>query len=83
MAFRSLPMLDHYLYAQGVDRKANETKDRLPAKAKKAVQGNIRVLRIPQEVGRGEIVNVRQRSENHADNFLAMPSLETAGDVAT
>ena len=83
MAFRRLPMLDHDLYAQGVDSKANEAKDRLPAKAKKAVQGNIRVLRIPQKVGRWEIVNIGQRSENHADNFLAMPPLETAGDIAT
>ena len=83
MAFCSSPMLDHDLNPQRVDRKADETKDRLSTQTKEAVQGNIRMLRIPQEICRGKPVNIRQRSENHPDDFFAMPPLKATGGIPT
>ena len=83
MAFCSSPILDHDLNPQRVNRKADETKDRLSTQTKEAVQGNIRMLRIPQEIRRRKPINIRQGSENHPDDFRAMPPLKTTGDIST
>ena len=83
MAFCSSPMLDHDLNPQRVDRQADETKDRLSTQTKEAMQGNIGMLRIPQEIRRRKPINICQRSENHPDDFCAMPPLKTTGGIST
>ena len=83
MPFCGPPMLDHDLNTQRAYRKADETKDRLSTQTKEAVQGNIGMLRIPQEICRGKPVNIRQRSENHPDDFFAMPPLKATGGIPT
>tara|TARA_B100000900_G_scaffold370662_1_gene349343 strand:- start:28 stop:258 length:231 start_codon:yes stop_codon:yes gene_type:complete len=76
-------MLDHDLNTQGIDREADETKDGLSAQTEEAMQWDIRVLRIPQEICRRKSINVRQRSENHPDDFFAMSPLKAAGSIST
>tara|TARA_Y100001933_G_scaffold250010_1_gene285686 strand:- start:287 stop:517 length:231 start_codon:yes stop_codon:yes gene_type:complete len=75
-------MLDHDLNTQGVDREADKTKNGLSTQAEEAMQWDIRMLRIPKEICRRESINVRQRSENHPDDFFAMSPLKAAGDIS-
>ena len=74
-------MLNNYSHPNRIRRDPEQAEYGFPAETKEAVQGDIRMPRIPEQVGRREVFDICKGSQHHANETLSMSFLKPAGSI--